>query len=210
RAEAQASGARLGVNLGKGKDTPLERAAEDYTALVRRYAARADYLAVNISSPNTPALRQLQTRTFITGLLRAVTAERDRQPVRVPVLVKIAPDLSEPEIDDVLDAVSAANVDGLIATNTTLSREGLPDFARRLAGGLSGAPLRDRATAVIAYLARRTHGRLPIVGVGGIMTPDDALAKLDAGAVLIQLYTGLVYAGPGLARAINRRLLARR
>ncbi len=209
RAQAQASGARVGVNLGKGKDTPLERAAEDYTRLVRRYAPHADYLVVNISSPNTPALRQLQTRALITDLLRAVTAERAALPARVPVLVKIAPDLTDTEIDDVLDAVAAAGVDGLIATNTTLGRAGLPPAAQSLAGGLSGAPLRARATEVIRAVARRTSGRLPIIGVGGIMTPDDAVEKLAAGATLIQVYTGLIYAGPGLVRAINQRLLER-
>jgi dihydroorotate dehydrogenase len=197
--------ARVGVNLGKGRDTPLERAAEDYVALLRRYQPHADYLVVNVSSPNTPGLRQLQTRSFSENLLATVAQARDALTPRAPLLVKIAPDLTESEIDDVLAAATAAGLDGLIATNTTLSRDGLPTYAQTLAGGLSGEPLRARATAVIRYLARQTP--LPIIGVGGILSADDALEKLDAGATLVQVYTGLVYAGPGLVAEINRRLL---
>jgi dihydroorotate dehydrogenase len=141
-------------------------------------------------------------------LLKAVAAVRDRLTPRVPVLVKIAPDLSEQEIDDALAAITTCGMDGMIATNTTLSRDGLPDYAIPLKGGLSGAPLRARATEVIRYLARRTA--LPIIGVGGIMNADDALEKLDAGARLIQVYTGLIYAGPGLAKAISQAILRRK
>ncbi len=209
RAQAQATRARVGVNIGKGKDTPLERAAEDYVHLVRRYQPCADYLAVNISSPNTLGLRQLQSRQYLSGLLAEIARARDALTPRVPILVKIAPDLAEGEIDDALDAILGAGLDGVIATNTTISRDGLPERARALKGGLSGYPLRDRATAVIRSVAQRTAGRLPIVGVGGIMQPDDALEKLDAGATLVQVYTGLVYAGPALVRQINRRLLRR-
>jgi dihydroorotate dehydrogenase len=203
---------RIGVNIGKGRDTPLERAAEDYCALLERVHERADYVALNLSSPNTPGLRQLQQRTFLEDLLRAVAAVRDRLPgklglQRVPLLVKLAPDLTEAELDDALAAATACGMDGLIATNTTLSRDGLPARAQSLPGGLSGEPLRARATAVIRYLARRTD--LPIIGVGGILCADDALEKLDAGATLVQIYTGLVYAGPGLVASINRHLLRR-
>jgi dihydroorotate dehydrogenase len=195
---------RVGINIGKGRDTPLERAAEDYCALLERVHDRADYVAVNLSSPNTPGLRQLQTRAFIEELLRAITATRDRLPKRVSLLVKLAPDLTEAELDDALAAATACGIDGLIATNTTVSRDGLPGHAQALKGGLSGEPLRARATEVIRYLARRTA--LPIIGVGGILCAADAVEKLDAGATLIQVYTGMIYSGPGLAKSINLRL----
>lgn len=207
RWQVASRGVRIGVNIGKGKDTPLERAAEDYCALLERVHDRADYVAVNVSSPNTPGLRQLQTRAFIEGLLGAVATTRDQLPKRVPLLVKLAPDLTEAELDDALAAATASGVDGLIATNTTVSRDGVPAYAQSLSGGLSGGPLRARATEVIGYLARRMT--LPIIGVGGIMSADDALEKLDAGATLVQLYTGLIYIGPGLVRDINRAVRAR-
>jgi dihydroorotate dehydrogenase len=194
---------RLGFNIGKGKDTPLERAAEDYCELLRRVHNLADYVTVNVSSPNTVGLRQLQARAALEGLLGEVTKVRDELRPRVPLLVKIAPDMGEAEIDDVLAAVAATGVDGVIATNTTVGREGVPDYAAALQGGLSGRPLRARATEIVRYIARRTEGRLPIIGVGGIASAADALEKLEAGARLVQVYTGLIYAGPGLVKAIN-------
>jgi len=197
--------ARVGVNIGKGKDTPLERAAEDYCDLLQRVHAAADYVAINISSPNTLNLRQLQARAILEKLLRAVTQTRNALTPRVPLLIKIAPDLSEGEIDDVIAAAESSGLDGIIATNTTVSREGVPHYAKNLAGGLSGAPLRERSTEVIRYLAART--RLPVVGVGGITCAADALEKIDAGATLIQIYTGLIYSGPALARQINHEIL---
>jgi dihydroorotate dehydrogenase len=199
--------AKVGINIGKSKDTPLERAIEDYVELFKQVYQQADYVAINISSPNTLNLRQLQARDFIEGLLKAVTAVRDNVTSRVPVLVKIAPDLSEAEIDDVLGAIELAGVDGIIATNTTILREGIPPQYRDLKGGLSGRPLTQRSTDVIRCIARKTNGHLPIIGVGGVMNPFDALAKLEAGATLVQVYTGLVYAGPGLVKQINRALL---
>ena len=199
---------RIGVNLGKGRDTPLEQAIDDYGALLRLVHVRrqADYVAINVSSPNTQGLRQLQGRTTLEALLLALVAARDSLRPHLPLLVKIAPDLTEAEMDDVLEAVTQAGADGLIVSNTTTSRANLPQAAT-LPGGVSGAPLRSAATAMIQHLARQSAGRLPIIGVGGIMCPADALEKLRAGANLIQLYTGLVYAGPGLVRAINRELL---
>jgi dihydroorotate dehydrogenase len=199
--------ARVGINIGKNKETPIENAAEEYCMLVQYVHAHADYIAINVSSPNTPDLRRLQARAAIEELLRAVAATRDRLTPRVPLLVKIAPDLSNAEIDDIAAAVIDARLDGVIATNTTLSREGISSSVNE-AGGLSGAPLRARATKVIRYLATQTQ--LPIIGVGGIATPTDALEKLDAGARLIQIYTGLVYRGPGIVREINRALAHRR
>lgn len=183
----------------------MERAAEDYCALLTQAHGLADYVAINISSPNTLNLRQLQARAAMERLLNAIAAARDNLTPRLPVLVKLAPDLSESELDDALAAITTSGLDGIIATNTTTRREGLPGYAVPLTGGLSGAPLRRRATDVVRYLARRTA--LPIVGVGGIMCAADAFEKLEAGARLVQIYTGLVYAGPGLVRNINHRLL---
>ena len=210
--------AKVGINIGKSKDTPLERAIEDYVELFKQVYRQADYVAINISSPNTLNLRQLQARDFIENLLKEVTFVRDEiassstallamtEP-RVPVLVKIAPDLNEAEIDDVLGAIELAGVDGIIATNTTIGREGIPAQYRDLKGGLSGRPLTQRSTDVICYIARQTRGALPIIGVGGVMNPLDALEKFEAGATLVQVYTGLVYAGPSLVKHINRALL---
>ena len=199
--------AKVGINIGKSKDTPLEQAAEDYVELFKQVYQQADYVAINISSPNTLNLRQLQARDFIEGLLKEVTLVRDNSTPRVPVLVKIAPDLTEAEIDDVLGAIELSGVDGIIATNTTIGREGIPPRYRDLKGGLSGRPLTQHSTAIIGCIARKTNGRLPIIGVGGVMNPLDALEKFEAGATLIQVYTGLVYAGPGLVKQINRALL---
>lgn len=223
--------AKVGINIGKSKDTPIEQAAEDYVELFKRVNRDADYVAINISSPNTLNLRQLQARDYIEGLLQEVTAVRDEialrsatlqqkdvvplralammQARRVPVLVKIAPDLSEREVEDVLGAIERAGVDGVIATNTTIEREGVPLQYRELKGGLSGLPLRDRSTELIRCINSKTHGQLPIIGVGGVMNPRDALAKFEAGATLVQVYTGLVYAGPSLVKQINRALLRR-
>jgi dihydroorotate dehydrogenase len=200
---------RIGINIGKSKDTPLENAAEDYGALLKQVYGLTDYVAINVSSPNTLNLRQLQTHQMIKHLLKEVASVRNSLSPRVPLLVKIAPDLTEAEIDDVLAAMSIAGIDGIIATNTTIGREGIPDRYRALTGGLSGAPLKSPSTQIIRYIANRTQGRLPIVGVGGILNARDAIEKLEAGATLIQLYTGLIYAGPSLAQQINRALCAR-
>ena len=199
---------RIGLNLGKGRDTPLEKAADDYCALLNAVHARgqADSVAINVSSPNTQGLRQLQARDALEVLLSRLVALRDSLRPRLPLLVKVAPDLSEAEADDVLVAVTGCGADGLIVSNTTVSRDGVPQAAD-LPGGVSGAPLRARSTAMIRRLARQTAGRLPIIGVGGILSATDALEKLRAGAALVQIYTGLVYTGPGLVRAINRELL---
>jgi dihydroorotate dehydrogenase len=192
----------LGVNIGKNKDTPNEEAARDYLTLLERFAPLADYLAVNVSSPNTIGLRRLQARDHLEALLVALVERRSKLEAQPPILVKVAPDLSDAELDDSLDAILSAGVEGVIATNTTISREGVDSPVRSEAGGLSGAPLRQRSTAMIREIHRRTAGKLPIIGVGGIMSVDDARAKLDAGADLIQVYTGMIYRGPGLASEI--------
>lgn len=196
----------LGVNLGKSKVTEIERAPEDYLVSFAKLADYADYLVLNVSSPNTPNLRQLQDESRLRELLAAVTRAnraRSAQPgkARVPVLLKIAPDLTWPQIDAVLTVIAEYGLDGIIATNTTLARPG-PFASVNEAGGLSGAPVRRRSTEIVNYLARATHGRLPIIGVGGIMDPSGAAEKLDAGATLVQVYTGLIYRGPFFAADI--------
>lgn len=205
------TGLVLGVNLGKNKDTPLEEAARDYLSLTRTFAPLADYLAINVSSPNTIGLRRLQARNELENLLIAIMREKKQQENvlnrHIPVLVKIAPDLNDAELDDAIEAVSQAGIDGMIATNTTTSRSTLAGLSRSTraaqeSGGLSGAPLRQLSTQIIQKIARRTNGSLPIIGVGGILSVDDAKEKLDAGAVLVQVYTGLIYTGPGLASQI--------
>jgi dihydroorotate dehydrogenase len=198
----------LGVNLGKNKDTPLEEAAADYVSLMGRFMPLVDYLAINVSSPNTVGLRRLQGRDMLEGLLKEVGKEREAiaqgRGGCKPVLVKLAPDLSDGELDDALDAILRTGMDGVIATNTTLGRAGLRSVRREEAGGLSGEPLRGRSEAVLHQVVKRLDGRLPVVSAGGIMRPEDAKTRLEAGAVLVQLYTGLVYAGPGLVQKIIR------
>jgi dihydroorotate dehydrogenase len=198
------------VNLGKNKDTPLEEAASDYIALMRRFIYLADYLAINISSPNTVGLRRLQGREMLEQLLGAIARERQTIALgrggNAPILVKLAPDLSEEELNDALDVILRTGMDGIIATNTTLAREGLRSKYQAESGGMSGKPLTARADGVLSTVVKKVGGRIPIVGVGGIMCPEDAQRKLDLGATLIQVYTGLVYAGPGLVKAINKKL----
>jgi dihydroorotate dehydrogenase len=203
----------LGVNLGKSKVTDLEKAAEDYLTSFHRLADYADYLVLNVSSPNTPNLRQLQDESRLRELLAAITgANRARAAEsgkrRVPVLLKIAPDLTWPQIDAVLGVIAEYGLDGIIATNTTLTRPGF--FAGvNEAGGLSGAPLSRRSTEIVSYISRATSGRLPIVGVGGIVDVRTAAEKLDAGATLIQIYTGMIYRGPFFAAELARGLCNR-
>ncbi len=192
----------IGINLGKNKDTPLENAAEDYITLMRTFAPLADYLAINISSPNTVGLRRLQGREMLEGLLGAIAKERQRLNVKCPVLVKIAPDLSDEELDDAVGAILDNGMDGIIATNTTLSREGVQSPLRVETGGLSGQPLTGLSDSVLEKVLARVNGRVPVVGVGGIMSPDDAKRKLDLGAALVQVYTGMIYAGPGLVKQV--------
>ncbi len=201
----------LGISLGKQKETPLADAAADYVTVMQAVYPYADYLAVNISSPNTPGLRELQGGNYLGHLLGTLQqenetfAERHTLAVR-PLLLKIAPDLTWAEVDEVIAAALEHQIAAIIATNTTLSRDGLTHPAQNEAGGLSGLPLRERSTAIIAYIARQTHAQLPIIGVGGIRTAADVQAKLDAGAALVQVYTGLVYEGPRLAGRILRDL----
>jgi dihydroorotate dehydrogenase len=196
----------LGINIGKNLDTPIERAALDYLACMRKAYPLASYLTVNISSPNTKNLRQLQQADQLGRLLGDLKTEQrrlaDQHGRYVPLALKIAPDLSEDEVHTVADRLAAHEIDAVIATNTTLSREGVEGLPHwQETGGLSGAPLTARATQVVRLLGRRLEGRIPIIGAGGIMSAADAAARLAAGASLVQLYTGLVYAGPGLIYA---------
>jgi len=203
----------LGVNIGRNSDTPNERAADDYIGCLRKVYPHADFVTANISSPNTKKLRALQHADELDVLLAGLTAERDRlaqqHGKRVPLAVKIAPDLDEAGVEAVADRVAARGIDAVIATNTTLSREGVEHLpGGREQGGLSGAPLKARATAVVAKLRRALPERVPIIGVGGIASAADAREKLDAGASLVQLYTALIYRGPGLVGEIVRGLAA--
>ncbi len=205
-----AAGIPLGISIGKTKVVAVDAAVDDYLTSLRTLAAHADYVAVNVSSPNTPGLRSLQDGGALASLLGALVGEARALAVSgtpVPIFVKVAPDLSDGQLDEVLTAATDAGVAGLIATNTTLGRDGLAASDQALAaeaGGLSGAPLTARARGVVTYVCKHTD--LPVMGVGGIMAADDAIALLDAGARLVQLYTGFIYAGPALIGAINQRL----
>ncbi|WP_201985810.1 quinone-dependent dihydroorotate dehydrogenase [Hymenobacter rubidus] len=201
----------IGGNIGKNKDTPNERAAEDYVACFDALAEVVDYFVVNVSSPNTPGLRQLQEKKPLIELLQQVQARNLGRARPRPLLLKIAPDLTDSQLNDILEIARETKLSGLVATNTTISRDGLATDAGYVAslgaGGLSGRPLRARATEVIRYLHHKSDGGLPIIGAGGIHSAADAREKLAAGASLIQLYTGFIYEGPALVSRINRSLV---
>jgi dihydroorotate dehydrogenase len=196
-----------GVNIGKNKDTPNRDAAQDYLELFFKFSPLADYLTVNVSSPNTIGLRRLQARELLEDLLGQLNHARSKIRVYRPILVKISPDLSWDELDDVLEAITRTEMDGIVATNTTISRESVNSPMRNQTGGLSGKPLRLRSREMVSEIFRRTGGLMTIIGVGGIMNTDDAKAMLDAGASLVQIYTGLVFAGPGLVKDILNQLV---
>ena len=201
----------LGINIGKNFDTPLERAGEDYLIGLRRVYRHADYITINISSPNTKQLRQLQQGSELASLLSALKAGQARLHAEhgryVPLVVKIAPDLNDDEIRQIANLLLAHAVDGVIATNTTIAREGVAGLPNsEEAGGLSGAPLKPQATRVVAALASELGGKLPIIAAGGILTGGDALEKIEAGASLVQLYTGLIYRGPGVVHEVLKAL----
>ena len=201
----------IGGNIGKNKDTPNETALNDYLISFRELFDTVDYFVVNVSSPNTPGLRDLQEREPLTRLLNALQQENRQRPVTKPILLKIAPDLTNRQLDDIIAIVSETDIAGVIATNTTISREGLSTDSAAVAqvgaGGVSGLPLRERATEVIRYLHQQSGGTFPIIGVGGIASAADAQEKLRAGASLVQVYTSFIYEGPGLAKRMNKALL---
>ncbi|TGE05203.1 quinone-dependent dihydroorotate dehydrogenase [Hymenobacter fodinae] len=202
----------IGGNIGKNKDTPNEQAAADYVACVEALHEVVDYFVVNVSSPNTPNLRQLQEREPLIQLLQQVQERNQALPRPRPLLLKIAPDLTDGQLDDILLIARETQLSGLVATNTTISRDDLQTPAGQVAalgaGGVSGRPLRRRATEVIRYLHRNSQGQLPIIGVGGINSAQDAQEKLAAGASLLQLYTGFIYEGPSLVKRINQALVS--
>ncbi len=200
----------IGGNIGKNKITTNEDAVKDYLICFERLFEVVDYFVVNVSSPNTPGLRELQEKAPLTALLHELQAKNKQKSLSKPILLKIAPDLSDAQLDDIVEIVQETEIAGVIATNTTLSREGLSsaENLKNEAGGLSGKPLSKRSTEVIAYLHQQSKGAFPIIGVGGIHSPADALEKLQAGARLVQLYTGFIYEGPGLIKAINQKILS--
>lgn len=214
RNKARKSEAVLGINIGRNKSTPNEQAVLDYLSLLESFAPFADYLTINVSSPNTPELRGLQERAALEGLLTQLDVQRRMEEARLekrlPLLVKLAPDLTPLALDEALDVILQTRMDGVIVTNTTLAREGLRSALGGESGGLSGSPLRVRSEAVLSQVVKRVGGRIPIVSAGGIMNPEDAKRRLDMGAALVQVYTGLVYRGPGLVRQIARGLSSSR
>ena len=199
----------IGGNIGKNKLTPNEHAIDDYLIAFNSLFDVVDYFVVNVSSPNTPNLRALQDKEPLTQLLNALQLENNKKARRKPVLLKIAPDLTDEQLLDIIDIVKNTKIDGVIATNTTISREGLSSKHKEETGGLSGKPLTKRSTEVIRFLADRSNKAFPIIGVGGIHSAADALEKLEAGADLVQLYTGFIYEGPGLIKKINQKLLSK-
>lgn len=203
----------VGGNIGKNKATPNDKAFDDYGYCFEALYDYVDYFVVNVSSPNTPGLRELQEKEPLKQLLGYVKGLSNSKPKPKPVLLKIAPDLTQTQLDDIVEILLSTKTDGIIATNTTISREGLATPKEVVAnvgnGGLSGAPLKQKSTEVIRYLRKSLGSAYPIIGVGGIMSAEDAIEKIDAGADLVQLYTGFIYEGPSLIKAINKNIAAR-
>lgn len=208
RLKERKPGLVVGGNIGKNKVTPNEEAEEDYVTCFEALYEVVDYFVVNVSSPNTPGLRALQEREPLTRLLNRLCALNRKKPIPKPLLLKIAPDLTDGQLDEVVEIVIATGMAGIIATNTTISREGLKSAEQltQEAGGLSGRPVRQRSTDVIRYLRRKAGKDLVIIGVGGVFTAADAQEKIDAGANLLQVYTGFIYEGPGMVQRIVRHL----
>lgn len=199
----------IGGNIGKNKVTPNEDAVNDYVLSFEALHPYVDYFVVNVSSPNTPNLRALQDKEPLTALLSKLKEKNKKKNTQRPILLKIAPDLSNEQLDDVIEIVENTKIDGIIATNTTIDRSNLKTQNPEQfgPGGLSGKPLTKRSTEVICYIHEKSEGRIPIIGVGGIHSPEDAKEKLNAGASLVQLYTGFIYEGPKIVRKINEELI---
>ena len=200
-------GVLIGGNIGKNKLTPNENAVDDYLICFEALFDYVNYFVVNVSSPNTPNLRELQEKEPLTQLLQSLQKENLAKPKSKPILLKIAPDLTDTQLLDIIDIVKETKIAGVIATNTTISREGLQSANRSETGGMSGKPLAKRSTEVIRFLSEKSNKAFPIIGVGGIHSAEDAIEKLEAGASLIQLYTGFIYEGPALVKAINKKIL---
>lgn len=203
-------GVLIGGNIGKNKNTINEEATSDYEICFDALFDYVDYFVVNVSSPNTPNLRALQEKEPLTQLLQTLQNKNVSKPKQKPILLKIAPDLTDSQLLDIIDIVKDTQIAGVIATNTTLSRSGLQSKNQIEVGGLSGKPLRERSTEVIRFLSEKSNKAFPIIGVGGIHSEQDALEKLEAGASLIQLYTGFIYEGPALVKQINKAILAKK
>ncbi len=201
------NGVLIGGNIGKNKLTPNEEATADYLICFNALFDYVNYFVVNVSSPNTPNLRELQEKEPLTQLLQTLQNENLAKPKPKPILLKIAPDLTDSQLLDIIAIVKETKIAGVIATNTTLSREGLLSENKVEAGGMSGKPLGNRSTEVIRFLSEKSNKAFPIIGVGGIHSPEDAIEKLEAGASLIQLYTGFIYEGPRLIKKINKKIL---
>ena len=203
----------IGGNIGKNKQTPNNEAVNDYAICFEKLFPYVDYFAVNVSSPNTPGLRDLQEKAPLAALLNSLQKLNNKKDKRKPILLKIAPDLTNVQLDDIINIVADTKIDGVIATNTTIDRSGLKSDKNKVEvignGGLSGKPVSLRSTQVIKYLADKSNRAFPIIGVGGIHSPEDALEKLAAGATLLQLYTGFIYEGPSLVKRINKAILKR-
>jgi dihydroorotate dehydrogenase len=203
----------IGGNLGKNTNTPNDCAVADYVTTFNALYDYVDYFVVNVSCPNISNLHKLQDKDSLMQILNSVLAERAKKAVTKPVLLKISPDLNFNQIDEVIDILLETKVDGVVATNTTTGRYNLNEPEEKVAqignGGMSGLPLRDRSTEVIRYISQKTGGKIPIIGVGGILTAQDALDKIDAGATLVQIYSGFIYEGPILVKKINKALLTR-
>lgn len=204
----------IGGNIGKNKDTPNDKAFSDYMLCFEALHPYVDYFVVNVSSPNTPGLRELQDKAPLMQLMSHIKGLSKSKDKVKPVLLKIAPDLNTDQLNDIIEILKETKTDGVIATNTTISRDGLLTQSEEVSeigmGGLSGKPLIKRSTEVISYLRKNLGPDYPIIGVGGIMTPQDALDKLEAGADLIQIYTGFIYEGPGFVKRINKAVVKRR
>ncbi len=202
-------GLLIGGNIGKNKLTPNEQAVDDYVKCFDILFDVVDYFVVNVSSPNTPNLRALQEKEPLKNILNTLQARNSKDGISRPILLKIAPDLTDNQLDDIVEIVHETGIAGLIATNTTISRENLNSDPKLVqeTGGLSGKPLTKRSTEVIRYLAQRSNGSFPIIGVGGIHTPQDAIEKLEAGASLLQIYTGFIYEGPAIVKTLNKALV---
>ena len=197
----------IGGNIGKNKVTPNSQAKNDYIICFKELYNYVDYFVVNVSSPNTPGLRELQSKEFLNDLFIELNKLRSNETIKKPILIKISPDLSKEKILEILEVIHINNIDGIIATNTTIDYPNLKSKNKNETGGLSGAPLYDKSNEVISFISKKTNGKLPIIGVGGISTPEQAVKKIEAGAHLIQLYTGIIYEGPGIVRKINKKLL---
>ena len=197
----------IGGNIGKNKNTPNSEAKNDYLIWFKELYDYVDYFVVNVSSPNTPGLRELQSKYFLNDLFKDLNEIRFNKNISRPILIKISPDLSNEKIVEILDVIKDNKIDGVIATNTTIDAVNLKSRNKNEKGGLSGAPLYNKSNEVISFISKKTKGKLPIIGVGGISTPKQAIEKIRSGAHLIQLYTGIIYEGPGIVRKINKKLL---